>query len=58
MAVPSGDQRDFDFARYFNIQIINIFDGIDISRGPFEGKESIKLKNSSFLKQSLKTNFE
>ena len=49
MAVPSGDQRDFDFARYFNIQIINIFDGIDISKGPFEGKESIKLKNSSFL---------
>ena len=36
--------KRFDFARYFNIQIINIFDGIDISRGPFEGKESIKLR--------------
>ncbi|MGY8988639.1 MAG: leucine--tRNA ligase, partial [Flavobacteriales bacterium] len=31
MAVPCGDQRDWDFATHFGIEIINIFDGIEIS---------------------------
>ncbi|WP_439129606.1 class I tRNA ligase family protein, partial [Polaribacter sp.] len=31
MAVPCGDQRDYDFAKHFNIPIPNIFDGVDIS---------------------------
>ena len=31
MAVPCGDQRDFNFAKHFNIPIRNIFDGADIT---------------------------
>ncbi len=49
MAVPSGDQRDFDFARHFNLQIINIFDSIDVSKKAFEEKGNVKLIHSSFL---------
>ena len=49
MAVPSGDQRDFDFARYFNLPIINIYDGVDISKRAFVEKGNVKLTHSSFL---------
>jgi leucyl-tRNA synthetase len=31
MAVPCGDQRDWDFATHFDIDIINVFDNVDIS---------------------------
>lgn len=49
MAVPSGDQRDFDFARYFNLPIINIYDGVDITKRAFVEKGNVKLTHSSFL---------
>ncbi|MCF6349440.1 MAG: leucine--tRNA ligase [Flavobacteriaceae bacterium] len=49
MAVPCGDQRDYDFAKYFNIEIPNIFEGIDISEQAFEGKGNTKITNSDFL---------
>jgi leucyl-tRNA synthetase len=49
MAVPGGDQRDFDFARYFNLPIINIYDGVDVSKGAFVEKGNVKLTHSSFL---------
>lgn len=52
MAVPSGDQRDYDFAKHFDIEIRNIFDGIDISEEAYGSKENIKLKNSDFLNGS------
>ena len=29
MAVPCGDQRDYDFAKHYNIPIPNIFEGVD-----------------------------
>ena len=38
MAVPSGDQRDYDFAKKFGLEIKNIFKGIDISKSAFEEK--------------------
>ncbi len=31
MGVPAGDQRDFDFAKKFMIDIPNIFENIDVS---------------------------
>ncbi len=48
MAVPCGDQRDYDFARHFNIPITNIIGGY------FNGKEAnptkeARLANSGFL---------
>lgn len=49
MAVPSGDQRDYDFAKHFNIPIKNIFDGVDISEEAYASKDNVKLKDSDFL---------
>ena len=48
MAVPCGDQRDWDFATHFGIEIINIFEGVDISEGANEEK-NVKIANSDFL---------
>ncbi|TXK71610.1 leucine--tRNA ligase [Mesonia sp. HuA40] len=50
MAVPCGDQRDYDFAKHFDIPIINIFEGVDISQEAFTEKDNqVKLTNSDFL---------
>ncbi|MBC8305442.1 MAG: leucine--tRNA ligase [Pelagibacterales bacterium] len=49
MAVPSGDQRDYDFANKFGLEIKNIFKGIDISKSAFEEKSNFTLQNSDFL---------
>ncbi|WP_299383721.1 leucine--tRNA ligase [uncultured Lacinutrix sp.] len=49
MAVPCGDQRDYDFAKHFNIEIPNIFEGVDISEEAFTGKDNVKIANSDFL---------
>ena len=38
MAVPCGDQRDYDFAKHFDIPIPNIFEGVDISEEAFADK--------------------
>ena len=48
MAVPCGDQRDWDFATYFGIEIINIFDGVDISENANEDID-VLIANSNFL---------
>ncbi|WP_040280450.1 leucine--tRNA ligase [Psychroserpens damuponensis] len=49
MSVPCGDQRDYDFAKHFNIQIPNIFEGVDISEEAFASKDNVKISNSDFL---------
>jgi leucyl-tRNA synthetase len=49
MAVPCGDQRDYDFAKHFNIEIPNIFENIDISEAAHADKEGTKIANSDFL---------
>jgi len=49
MAVPCGDQRDYDFAKQFNIPIPNIFKGIDISEEAFADKTATIIVNSDFL---------
>ncbi len=49
MSVPCGDQRDYDFAKHFNIPIPNIFDGVDISEEAFADKANTKIGNSDFL---------
>ena len=48
MAVPCGDQRDWDFATHFGIDIINIFDGVDISENANE-EIDVLIANSDFL---------
>ncbi len=49
MSVPCGDQRDYLFAKHFNIPIPNIFEGIDISQVAFEDKDKTVIDNSDFL---------
>ena len=49
MAVPCGDQRDYDFAKHFGIDFPNIFEGVDISEEAFTGKDNVKIANSDFL---------
>jgi leucyl-tRNA synthetase len=48
MAVPCGDQRDWDFAKHFGIDIINIFEDIDISKEAYAEKTGV-IANSDFL---------
>ena len=48
MAVPCGDQRDWNFATHFGIEIINIFEDIDVSKSANEDKNA-SIKNSDFL---------
>jgi leucyl-tRNA synthetase len=49
MSVPCGDQRDYDFAKHFEIPIPNIFEGVDISKEAFSDKETTIIANSEFL---------
>lgn len=49
MSVPCGDQRDYDFAKHFNIPIPNIFEGVDIFEAAFADKEKTVIANSDFL---------
>nr|BFF35882.1 leucine--tRNA ligase [Tenacibaculum mesophilum] len=60
MAVPCGDQRDYDFAKHFGLEIPNIFADVDISEKANDAKDGIKLTNSDFLdglnyKKGMKT---
>ena len=48
MAVPCGDQRDWNFAKYFKIEIKNIFKNIDISEKAYTEKDG-EIANSEFL---------
>jgi len=54
MAVPCGDQRDFDFAKHFEgkpgmPKIKNIFKDVDISEAAHADKEGTVIANSDFL---------
>ncbi|MGB0836953.1 MAG: leucine--tRNA ligase [Flavobacteriaceae bacterium] len=49
MAVPCGDQRDYDFAKHFDLPIPNIFKDTDISEEAFADKDATVISNSDFL---------
>ncbi|SEA61908.1 leucine--tRNA ligase [Psychroflexus halocasei] len=49
MAVPSGDQRDHDFARHFDLPIPNVFKNIDISEKAHTEQDNTVIANSEFL---------
>ena len=58
MAVPAGDQRDYDFAKHFDIEIKDIFapqppkgeeKPYSLEDGAFTEKGGFTLKNSDFL---------
>ena len=48
MAVPAHDSRDYAFAKYFNLPIIPLIEGADVSEESFDAKEG-KMINSGFL---------
>ena len=45
MAVPCGDQRDWNFAKHFNIDIINIFENTDVTEGAYEDKSAVLINS-------------
>ncbi|OQB68922.1 MAG: Leucine--tRNA ligase [Bacteroidetes bacterium ADurb.Bin139] len=48
MAVPAHDSRDYLFARHFNLPVIPLIQGCDVSKESFDAKEGI-MCNSGFL---------
>ena len=48
MAVPAHDSRDYAFAKKFNLPIVPIIEGCDVSESSFDAKEG-KMCNSGFL---------
>ena len=48
MAVPAHDSRDYAFAKHFNLPIVPLIEGCDVSTESYDAKEGI-LCNSDFL---------
>lgn len=48
MAVPAHDSRDYAFAKHFNLPIIPLIEGCDVSEDSYDAKEG-KMCNSGFL---------
>ncbi len=48
MAVPAHDSRDYDFAKHFNLPIVEVVSGGDISETSYDAKDGI-LVNSEFI---------
>ncbi|MDR2362689.1 MAG: leucine--tRNA ligase [Prevotellaceae bacterium] len=48
MAVPAHDSRDYAFARHFDLPIIPLIEGCDVSGESFDAREGI-MQNSGFL---------
>ena len=48
MAVPAHDSRDYAFAKTFNLPIIPLIEGCDVSESSFDAKEGV-MCNSGFL---------
>ena len=47
MAVPAHDSRDYAFARHFDLPIIPLIEGADISEESFDAKEGIMTNSSN-----------
>ena len=48
MAVPAHDSRDYAFAKHFNLPIVPVIEGCDVSEESFDAKDGI-MCNSGFL---------
>ena len=47
MAVPGHDQRDWEFASKYNLPIVEVVEGGDVSKAAYTAKGSAKIINSS-----------
>ena len=45
MAVPAHDSRDYAFARHFNLPIIPLIEGADVSEQSFDAKEGVMINS-------------
>ena len=45
MAVPAHDSRDYAFAKHFNLPIIPLIEGADVSEQSFDAKEGIVMNS-------------
>ena len=52
MAVPAHDSRDYAFARHFNLPVVPLIEGADVSEESFDAKEG-KMINSANDKLNL-----
>ena len=48
MAVPAHDSRDYAFAKTFNLPVVPLIEGCDVSESSFDAKEGV-MCNSGFL---------
>ena len=53
MAVPAHDSRDYAFAKHFNLPIIPLIEGADVSEESFDAKEGIVTNSPQQGKQGL-----
>ena len=53
MAVPAHDSRDYAFAKHFNLPIIPLIEGADVSEESFDAKEGIVTNSPAAGKESL-----
>ena len=53
MAVPAHDSRDYAFAKHFNLPIIPLIEGADVSEESFDAKEGIVMNSPIAGKTTL-----
>ncbi len=53
MAVPAHDSRDYAFAKHFDLPIIPLIEGADVSEESFDAKEGIVMNSPADGKQTL-----
>ena len=53
MAVPAHDSRDYAFAKHFNLPIIPLIEGADVSEESFDAKEGIVMNSPREGHQSI-----
>ena len=53
MAVPAHDSRDYAFAKHFNLPIIPLIEGADVSEESFDAKEGIVTNSPAAGKESM-----
>ena len=53
MAVPAHDSRDYAFAKHFNLPIIPLIEGADVSEESYDAKEGIVINSPATGKTSV-----
>ncbi len=53
MAVPAHDSRDYAFAKHFNLPIVPLIEGADVSEESFDAKEGIVMNSPTAGKTAL-----